>query len=239
MRNAVLILHGTGGSGAQFIRAEFAGELFGAGRLLDATRYFIILPDNIGHGRSEQAQRRAARKVSALRLQRHGRRAVPPAHRRPGRQPPAAGDGHVDGRHAHLAVGRALSGFHGRADAARQPADADLRPQPRLAPDRHRRDSQRSGLAGRRLHGAAAEPAHRGADALLHGQQSGPAAGADADAREDRRRCSTQFVASGREDAATPTTCSTSSSASRGLRPGPRPGEDPRAACSRSTPPTT
>jgi homoserine O-acetyltransferase/O-succinyltransferase len=48
----VLIGHGTGGSGGQFIRPEFAGELFGAGQLLDATRYFIVLPDNIGHGKS-------------------------------------------------------------------------------------------------------------------------------------------------------------------------------------------
>ena len=54
-------------------------------------------------------------------------------HRGARRQPPAAGDGHVDGRHAHVAVGRALSRLHGRADAARQPAGADLRPQPRLA----------------------------------------------------------------------------------------------------------
>ena len=50
--NAVWIGHGTGGSGAQFIRPEFAGELFGAGQLLDATRYFIVLPDGIGHGGS-------------------------------------------------------------------------------------------------------------------------------------------------------------------------------------------
>ncbi len=52
MRNAVLILHGTTGSGAQFIRPEFAGELFGAGQPLDATRFFIVLPDGIGHGQS-------------------------------------------------------------------------------------------------------------------------------------------------------------------------------------------
>jgi len=52
VRNAVLIGHGTGGTGAQFIRPEFAGELFGAGQLLDATRYFIVLPDGIGHGKS-------------------------------------------------------------------------------------------------------------------------------------------------------------------------------------------
>ena len=70
--------------------------------------------------------------------------AAPAAHRGPRRQSSAPGHGHVDGRHAHLALGRALSRLHGRAAAARQPADADLRPQPRLAPRRHRRDPQRS-----------------------------------------------------------------------------------------------
>ena len=54
VRNAVLVVHGTSGSGAQFIRPEFAGELFGAGQLLDATRYFIVLPDGIGHGKSSK-----------------------------------------------------------------------------------------------------------------------------------------------------------------------------------------
>jgi homoserine O-acetyltransferase/O-succinyltransferase len=54
VRNAVLILHGTGGTGAQFTNANFAGELFGAGQPLDAARYFIILPDDIGHGRSSK-----------------------------------------------------------------------------------------------------------------------------------------------------------------------------------------
>ena len=51
-RNAVLIMHGTTGSGAQFIRPEFAGELFGPGQPLDATKFFIVLPDGIGHGKS-------------------------------------------------------------------------------------------------------------------------------------------------------------------------------------------
>ncbi|HVZ65918.1 MAG TPA: alpha/beta fold hydrolase [Lacunisphaera sp.] len=54
VRNAVLIMHGTTGSGAQFIRPEFAGELFGAGQPLDATKYYIILPDGIGHGQSSK-----------------------------------------------------------------------------------------------------------------------------------------------------------------------------------------
>jgi homoserine O-acetyltransferase len=53
-RNAVLIMHGTTGSGAQFIRPEFAGELFGKDQPLDATRFFIVLPDGIGHGKSSK-----------------------------------------------------------------------------------------------------------------------------------------------------------------------------------------
>jgi homoserine O-acetyltransferase len=52
--NAVLILHGTGGSGQQFLQPQFAGELFGPGQLLDAARYFIILPDGVGHGKSSK-----------------------------------------------------------------------------------------------------------------------------------------------------------------------------------------
>jgi homoserine O-acetyltransferase len=54
VRNAVLILHGTGGTGAGFVSRTFGGELFGAGQLLDATRYFIVLPDGIGHGKSSK-----------------------------------------------------------------------------------------------------------------------------------------------------------------------------------------
>jgi homoserine O-acetyltransferase len=54
VRNAVLILHGTGGSGAGFLNQTFGGELFAAGQLLDATRYFIVLPDGIGHGKSSK-----------------------------------------------------------------------------------------------------------------------------------------------------------------------------------------
>src|SRR5579859_531309 len=52
--NAVLILHGTGGSGRQFLSPQFADVLFGPGQLLDTSRYFVILPDNIGHGKSSK-----------------------------------------------------------------------------------------------------------------------------------------------------------------------------------------
>jgi homoserine O-acetyltransferase/O-succinyltransferase len=50
----VLVLHGTTGSAASMLTPAFAGELFGAGQPLDATRYFIIIPDSIGHGKSSK-----------------------------------------------------------------------------------------------------------------------------------------------------------------------------------------
>jgi homoserine O-acetyltransferase len=52
--NAVMVLHGTGGDGHQFLRSQFADELYGPGQPLDIRRYFIILPDNIGHGKSSK-----------------------------------------------------------------------------------------------------------------------------------------------------------------------------------------
>jgi homoserine O-acetyltransferase len=52
--NAVLIMHGTTGSGGQFFRPEFAGDLFGPSQPLDATKFFIVLPDGIGHGKSSK-----------------------------------------------------------------------------------------------------------------------------------------------------------------------------------------
>src|SRR6202789_880198 len=52
--NAVLIMHGTGGSGRSLINERFSGVLFGHGQLLDASKYFIILPDGIGHGKSSK-----------------------------------------------------------------------------------------------------------------------------------------------------------------------------------------
>jgi homoserine O-acetyltransferase/O-succinyltransferase len=50
----VLVLHGSGGSAAAMLTPAFAGELFGAGQPLDASKYFIILPDAVGHGKSSK-----------------------------------------------------------------------------------------------------------------------------------------------------------------------------------------
>lgn len=52
--NAVMVLHGTGGTGKQFLAPQFADELYGSGQPLDITRYWIILPDGIGHGGSSK-----------------------------------------------------------------------------------------------------------------------------------------------------------------------------------------
>jgi homoserine O-acetyltransferase len=54
VRNAVLVLHGTGGTGQAFLSPNFAGVLFGPGQLLDTARYYVILPDGIGHGGSSK-----------------------------------------------------------------------------------------------------------------------------------------------------------------------------------------
>jgi len=52
--NAVMVLHGTGGTGKQFLSPQFADELYGPGQPLDINRYYIVLPDNIGHGGSSK-----------------------------------------------------------------------------------------------------------------------------------------------------------------------------------------
>lgn len=54
VRNAVLVLHGTTGSGSGFLSRNFAGVLFGPGQLLDTAKYYVVLPDGIGHGGSSK-----------------------------------------------------------------------------------------------------------------------------------------------------------------------------------------
>ena len=52
--NAVMVLHGTGGTGKQFLQPQFADQLYGPGQPLDIRKYWVILPDNIGHGASSK-----------------------------------------------------------------------------------------------------------------------------------------------------------------------------------------
>ena len=105
----VLVLHGTGGSGASMLTPAFAGELFGAGQPLDASKYYIIIPDAIGHGKSSKPSDGMKTSVPEIRLRRHGRGAISPGDGRPRHQASAARDRQFDGRHADLAVGREIS----------------------------------------------------------------------------------------------------------------------------------
>ena len=74
--NAVLILHGTGGSGRNLLNEHFAGVLFGKGQLLDTNKYYIILPDGIGHGKSSKPSDGLHAHFPSVRLCGHGGRAV-------------------------------------------------------------------------------------------------------------------------------------------------------------------
>jgi len=98
--NAVLVMHGTTGSGAQFIRPEFAGELFGDGQPLDATKFFIVLPDGIGHGKSSKPSDGLRAKFP-----RYGYRDMIDAHYR------LLTDG-LGLNHARLVMGTSMGGMH-------------------------------------------------------------------------------------------------------------------------------
>ncbi len=98
--NAVLIMHGTTGSGAQFIRPEFAGELFGPGQPLDATQFFIVLPDGIGHGKSSKPSEGLHAKFP-----RYGYRDMVEAQYR------LLNDG-LGVNHARLIIGTSMGGMH-------------------------------------------------------------------------------------------------------------------------------
>ena len=52
--NAIVVLHGTGGTGKQFLQPQFADRLYGPGQPLDIAKYWVILPDGIGHGKSSK-----------------------------------------------------------------------------------------------------------------------------------------------------------------------------------------
>ena len=128
--NTVLILHGTTGSGAQFLRDSFAGELFGPGQLLDANHYFIILPDGIGHGGSSKPSDGAR-----MRFPRYGyhdmARAQHALHTEGlGVDHVFPGDGHIDGWYAYLVVGANVSRLHGLSGAFGVVAGRDRGAQP-------------------------------------------------------------------------------------------------------------
>src|SRR5437764_2041697 len=172
--NAVLIMHGTTGSGAQIYSSRICRRAI---RERSAARCDEVFHRIAGRDRSrqiEQAERRHARQIPTLRLYRHGGGRLSPLNGGTRRRSRATGNGNVYGRNAHLVVGRVTSRFYGRAHAAGEFADPDLWAQPCMASHGHRRDPQRSGMDRWRLQNSTAEPAHRCRDALVYEQQSGP-----------------------------------------------------------------
>ena len=145
-----MVLHGTGGDGKQFLRPQFADELYGPGQPLDIRRYWIILPDNIGHGKSSKPS-------DGLRM----------------RFPRYDYDDMVEAQYRmlqgigvtqlRLIMGTSMGCMHAfvwgethpdirpRADAAGVRADRDRRAQPHVAPARDQRDRGRSGMEERRI----------------------------------------------------------------------------------------
>ena len=187
VRNAVLITHGTTGSGAQFIRPEFAGELFGAGQPLDATKFFIVLPDGIGHGKSSKPSDGMHAKFP-----RYGYRDMVEAQYR------LLTDG-LGVNHARLVMGTSMGGMHTWLWGETHPDFMDAlmplaslptqisgrnRAWRRMIIDAIRNDPE---WHGGDYTSATAESAHGRGDALVHEQQSGLAPEGGADAGEDGR----------------------------------------------------
>ena len=98
--NAILILHGTGGRGRQFMARQFADELYGAGQPLDTTRYYIVLPDGIGHGRSSKPS-----DGQRMRFPRYDYDDMVAAHHRLLTE-------HLGVRHLRLVMGTSMGGMH-------------------------------------------------------------------------------------------------------------------------------
>ena len=237
VRNAVCIGHGTGGSGAQFLRPEFAGELFGAGQLLDATKYFIVLPDGIGHGKS-------AKPSDGLkaRFPQYGYTDMVEAQYR------LLTEG-LQVNHLRLVMGTSMGGMHTWVWGERHPEFMDalmpLASLPAQISGRNRVwrktliDAIRNDPAWNGGNYTAQPPslAHRGLTHLLHGQQSVlrqeqmPTL-AKADEVLERVACE-RTANAGCERRALP------GERLVGLRSGPGPRETSARRCSQSTPPTT
>ena len=183
--NAILIMHGTTGSGAQFIRPEFAGELFGKDQPFDATKFFIVLPDGIGHGKSSKPSEGMHAKFP-----RYGYIDMVEAEYRLLTE----GLG-VD--HARLVMGTSMGGMHtwlwGELHPDFMDALMPLASLPTQISGRNRAwrrmviDAIRNDPAwnGGEYKDSAAEPAHSRRDALAHEQQSSLASEGRAYAREN------------------------------------------------------
>jgi len=134
--NAVLILHGTGGSGKQFLAPQFRDVLFEPGELLDAQRYYIILPDDIGHGSSSKPSdglRTRFPHYDYADMVKAEYLLVTQVTQKVACGSSPACDGYLNGLHAYLDVGRTTSRLHGCAYATCLPAHPHFRQKSNLA----------------------------------------------------------------------------------------------------------
>ena len=188
--NAVLIMHGTGGSGRGFLSQTFGGQLFGAGQLLDATRYFIILPDDIGHGKSSKPS-------DGLHMKFPHYTYTDMVHAEYRLVTEKLGVNHL-----RLVMGTSMGAMHtwmwgdhvprlhGRPDAPGLGAGGDRRAQSHAPQDDHGFHQARSELERRRVQRSAEQ--HGGGElrALHDDVEPAATAQAGAHARAGRRRCS-------------------------------------------------
>ena len=157
----VLVLHGTTGSGAGTLTPGFGGELFGPGQALDARRYYVILPDAIGTGKSSKPSDGLRAKFPQYNYD-----DMVDAQYRLVKE-------HLGVKHLRLVIGNSMGGMqpwiwgaalprvHGRAGADGLAAYRNGEPQLDHAPPYRRFDSQRPGVDERQLHQAAQERAIR------------------------------------------------------------------------------
>ena len=197
----------------------FAGALYGPGQALDATKYFIIIPDAIGTGGEQQAVRRPAGGVPGIQLRRHGGRPVRSGEKPSRHRPSAPRHGQLDGRDADLGLGRHSPRLHGCARADGVAARPDVRPQLDDAPDADRRRPHGSGLGRRQLQGAAAQSGDR-QRLVLPSPPATARSGWRRSAIRARRRTPTSTSGSPRPRRRTPTTrCTSGARRATSIRP--------------------
>ena len=121
--NAVLMLHGTTGGGRQFLQPTTADFLFGAGQPLDVGKYFIILPDAIGHGGSSKPSDGLETAFPRYCYADIVGAATSPGDDGARIEAATLSFGHEHGRHADLDVGRALPRNDGRPAADCEPPE--------------------------------------------------------------------------------------------------------------------
>jgi homoserine O-acetyltransferase len=137
------VLQGTTGSGKQFLQPEMAHPLFAPGGPLDVEKYFVVLPDAIGHGQSSKPSDGLEQDFPRW-IWRHGRGPASSCDGRIGNTSSAPRRWNEHGRNANLDVGRAFSRDDGRIDVHREPPLQDNRSKLADAADHDSGNPQRS-----------------------------------------------------------------------------------------------